>query len=295
MSEIKSLGLVGYPVEHSLSPLIHTAALQELHLQGEYRLYPVKETAGLQELLERVRAGTLLGLNVTIPYKSDVLPFLDYLTPTARAIGAVNTVFFRDSQLVGDNTDVAGFLADLERLGWSGIGDSKRCAVVLGAGGSARAVVYALAHSGWEVTIAARRQEQAAALVETMQDYFENDLPIGEKNPFTSLHLDYATLANRDPIPDLIINTTPMGMVPKEETSPWPEDLGFPPQAALYDLVYNPAETTLMSAARGDGLRVANGLGMLVEQAALSFEIWIGLEAPRQTMHQAVLEYSTRT
>ena len=290
MSELKSFGLIGYPVDHSLSPLIHTAALQELSFQGEYRLYPVEEAASLLELMEGVRMGSLHGLNVTIPYKSDILSFLDHLTPTARAIGAVNTVFLRDSQLVGDNTDAAGFLADLERLGWLEIGDLKRCAVVLGAGGSARAIVYALASTGWQIIIAARRQEQAAILVKTMQESFENDLPVGRKKSFTAVHLGYASLASLDPIPDLIVNTTPLGMYPQVDASPWPEDLDFPPQAALYDLVYNPAETALMRAARGDGLRVTNGLGMLVEQAALSFEIWTGLEAPRQAMHQAVMD-----
>ena len=290
MSELKSFGLVGYPLEHSLSPLIHKAALQELGIQGEYRLYPVEEAASLLELMEGVRMGSLHGLNVTIPYKSDILSFLDHLTPTARAIGAVNTVFLRDSQLVGDNTDAAGFLADLERLGWLEIGDLKRCAVVLGAGGSARAVVYALASTGWQIIIAARRQEQAAILVKTMQESFENDLPVGRKKSFTAVHLGYASLASLNPTPDLIVNTTPLGMFPRDDISPWPEDLDFPPQAALYDLVYNPAETALMRAARGDGLRVTNGLGMLVEQAALSFEIWTGLEAPRQAMHQAVMD-----
>jgi shikimate dehydrogenase len=287
-----SFGLVGYPVEHSLSPSIHMAALQELGLQGEYRLYPVEETAGLLELLDRMRLGSLLGLNVTIPYKSDILPFLDTLTPTARAIGAANTVIIQESQLVGDNTDAGGFLADLERLSWSEISDPNRSAIVLGAGGSARAVVYALALTGWQVTIAARRREQATNLIESIQDSLGDDLPTGGQYQLTAVHLDNASLASLDPIPGLVINTTPLGMYPQEDASPWPEDLDLPPQAALYDLVYNPDETTLMSAAREDSLRVANGLGMLVEQAALSFEIWTGLVAPRQTMHQAVMEYS---
>jgi shikimate dehydrogenase len=285
MPEKYSLGLVGYPLDHSLSPRLHMAALRELGIQGEYLLYPVEKAAGMRGLLEELRSGSLHGLNVTIPHKRSILSLMDVLTPEARAIGSANTVFCQEGQLVGENTDAAGFLSDLQRLGWAPFTDQNQLALVLGAGGSARAVVYALAHTGWQVVVAARRREQAAGLVQHIHDAIQAHILL------SALHLDHPSLNSLDPIPALIINTTPVGMFPQEDTSPWPENLNFPNQAALYDLVYNPPETVLMSAARKAGLQVANGLGMLVEQAALSFEIWTGLNAPRQVMHQVVREF----
>jgi shikimate dehydrogenase len=291
MRESYSLGLTGYPLHHSLSPRIHAAALRESGLQGDYRLYPVEDAAGLQELLNRLRRGTLQGLNVTIPHKGSILSLLDVLTPTAKAVGAANTIFCRDGQLVGDNTDTTGFLADLDRLGWSQSKTQSQVALVLGSGGSARAVVYALTRSGRLVTIAARRPEQAQALVETIQSGDGDGVSTMELKQLTAIHIDEASLTSLDPAPGLIINTTPLGMFPHQDASPWPKDLVFPIRAAVYDLVYNPAETALIRAAREGGLRVANGLGMLVEQAALSFEIWTGLDAPREVIRQAVQEF----
>jgi shikimate dehydrogenase len=291
MRESYSLGLTGYPLHHSLSPRIHAAALRESGLQGDYRLYPVEDAAGIQELLNRLCRGTLQGLNVTIPHKGSILSLLDVLTPTARAVGAANTIFSRDGQLVGDNTDTTGFLADLDSLGWSQSKDQTQVALVLGSGGSARAIVYALTRAGWLVTIAARRPEQAQALVETIQSGNGDGVSTTELKQLTAIHIDEASLTSLDPAPGLIINTTPLGMFPHQDASPWPNDLVFPIDAAVYDLVYNPAETALIRAAQEGGLRVANGLGMLVEQAALSFEIWTGLDAPREVMRQAVQEY----
>jgi shikimate dehydrogenase len=292
MRENFALGLTGYPLHHSLSPRIHAAALQDHGLKGDYLLYPVEDAADLPELLNRMLQDSLHGLNVTIPHKGSILSLLDVLTPTPRAIGAVNTITCRDGQLVGDNTDMAGFLADLDRLGWSQSRGQSREALVLGSGGSARAVVYALSRSGWQVTIAARRREQAQALVETIQASKSNTAPTGEIKELTAIHLDETSLSDMYPTPSLIINTTPLGMFPHQDASPWPQDLDLPPEAAVYDLVYYPAETALMRAAREGGLHVTNGLGMLVEQAALSFEIWTGLVAPREVMYQSVQEYS---
>jgi shikimate dehydrogenase len=292
MRENFALGLTGYPLHHSLSPRIHAAALQDHGLKGDYLLYPVEDAADLPELLNRMLQDSLHGLNVTIPHKGSILSLLDVLTPTARAIGAANTITCRDGQLVGDNTDMAGFLADLDRLGWSQSKGHSQEALVLGSGGAARAVVYALSRSGWQVTIAARRRDQAQALVEIYQASKRDTAPTGEIKELTAIHLDEASLSDMYPTPGLIINTTPLGMFPHQDASPWPQDLVFPPKAAVYDLVYYPAETALMRAAREGGLHVTNGLGMLVEQAALSFEIWTGLVAPREMMYQSVQEYS---
>ena len=159
------LGLIGYPVSHSMSPKIQNAALKACGLEGDYSLFPIApgDKQGLNDLLGRVRSGEIRGLNVTIPHKQNVIEFLDELTPTALAIGAVNTIYVREGKLIGDNTDAAGFLSDLNHFINSAF-SIHHSALVLGAGGSARAVVHALLNDGWKVTIAARRREQAEQL-----------------------------------------------------------------------------------------------------------------------------------
>lgn len=272
------LGLIGYPLGHSVSPQIHTAALQSCELKGEYSLFPVHpdDNQSLKGLLSRVRSGEIHGLNVTIPHKQNVIPYLDELTSTAEAIGAVNTIYLRGEKLIGDNTDAAGFLSDLKRfLTTETPRHGELNVLVLGAGGSARAVVYALLNDGWKVTIAARRMEQAQYLADSFTAY---QFQIAE---FTLATLDLSKIS-------LIVNTTPVGMTPNIDQSPWPENVVFPPDAAIYDLVYNPKETELVRAARHQGLPATTGLGMLIEQAALSFEIWTGQNPSREIMRVAV-------
>ena len=258
------LGLIGYPLGHSLSPRIYKAALETCGLKGDYSLFPIAPAGqqGLKDLLTHVRTGEITGLNVTIPHKQNVIPLLDELTPTAKAIGTVNTISMQNGKLTGDNTDAPGFLADLKRLI-----ENRGTALVLGAGGSAHAAVYALFNDGATVTVAARRTEQAQALI--------NQFP----NPDYRLStIDYQTTALHSLLPtlSLIVNTTPVGMSPNVDASPWPADLPFPPKAAVYDLVYNPHETKLVKDARDAGIPATTGLGMLIEQAALAFEIWTG-------------------
>ena len=247
--------------------------------------------AALEDHLRMLRQGDLVGLNVTIPHKLSILPLLDALTPTAQAIGAANTIYYHDDLLWGDNTDAAGFMADLNYLGWSFPAADNPHALILGSGGSARAVSYALAHAGWSLTIAARRQGQAQDLVQNIQNFSTSSPNQGGENHLIAIHLDNRSLIDLDPSPGLIINTTPLGMSPFQDESPWPETVPFPTHAAVYDLVYNPPETRLISAARDAGQLVTNGLGMLVEQAALSFEIWTGYTAPRDIMRETVADY----
>ncbi|MFZ5882324.1 MAG: shikimate dehydrogenase [Chloroflexota bacterium] len=269
------LGLIGYPLTHTLSPKIHAAALQACGLQGSYlpfTIYPT-DKQGLQAILHRLRTGDLHGLNVTIPHKQTVIEYLDELTPTAQAIGAVNTLCLHDGKLTGDNTDAPGFLTDLKRFFEFSAFSLQPSALVLGAGGSARAVVYALLTDGWNVTLAARRLEQAQQLAQSFPNY---------QLPVTNLtNLSLSTF-------HLLINTTPLGMTPDIETSPLPENAVLAPGTIVYDLVYNPRETKLMRQAKAQGCRAVNGLGMLIEQAALAFEIWTGCRPPRQTLWNAV-------
>jgi shikimate dehydrogenase len=255
------LGLIGYPVSHSLSPKIQNAALEACGLDGDYSLYPIHpdDHQGLKDLLARVRSGEFTGFNVTIPHKQNVIPLLDELTPTAKSIGAVNVIYLRNEKLIGDNTDAPGFLADLKKFignQESGVG---KLALVLGAGGSARSVVYALQKDNWKVTIAARRMEQACELA----DQFDGANAI-------ELNLQTFQLSNLQ----LMVNTTPLGMTLNVDQSPLPENAVLSSRTMIYDLVYNPRETKLVRDARAQGLHATTGLGMLIEQAALGFQLW---------------------
>ena len=180
------LGLIGFPVSHSLSPKIQNAALKACELEGDYSLFPIApdDMQALKALLDRVRSGEITGLNVTIPHKQNVIQFMDELTPTAKAIRAVNVIYMRDNKLIGANTDAPGFLADLKKF--VNMETSKQVnsnALVLGAGGSARSVIYALLTDGWSVILAARRIEQAQQLAQSFTNY---QLPI---TTFTDLQL----------------------------------------------------------------------------------------------------------
>lgn len=271
------LGLIGYPLGHSLSPKIHAAALQACGLEGDYSLFPIHpdDKDALKDLLARVRSGELQGLNVTIPHKQNVMPFLDELTATARSIGAVNTIYLRDDKLVGDNTDAPGFLEDLKYFlaNRQSLIVNRKSSIVLGSGGAARAVVYALLQDGWEVTIAALLVEQARELANSHRN---------SKLEITSITLADVELSDVS----LIVNTTPVGMTPDVDSSPWPANVSFP-RAAIYDVVYNPRETRLVKDAWSQGLSARTGLGMLIEQAALAFEIWTGQNPPRDVMFAA--------
>jgi shikimate dehydrogenase len=278
-----NLGLTGWPLAHSLSPRLHTAALRALGLEGQYRLYPVPpgDPDALAGLLAEVRSGRLHGLNVTIPHKRALLEGMEVLTPTARATGAVNTISCEAGKLVGENTDVGGFRADLHARLPQGFAGGE--ALVLGAGGSARAVVYALLLDGWAVRVAARRVEPAEALVCDLSAH----LPSGPGRLLGSAGLDPHSLAGLAGV-SLVVNCTPLGMSPQVQASPWPLGLPLPPRAFVYDLVYQPAETLLLRSARESGLPAANGRGMLAEQAALAFERWTGRPAPRRAMGAAL-------
>jgi shikimate dehydrogenase len=271
------LGLTGYPLGHSLSPKIHDAALQACGLDGEYSLFIIHpdDKIGLQGLLSRVCSGEIQGLNVTIPHKQNVIPFLDELTPTAEAIGAVNTIYLRENKLIGDNTDAAGFFADLKKfLTTETLGQGDSNALVLGAGGSARAVTYALVNNSWNVTVASRQIEQAQGLTNSFTSY---QLNIAD---FTFSNIELSNIS-------LIVNTTPIGMTPNTDQTPLPKNLSLPRHVSIYDLVYNPRATKLVKDAHKQGLSATTGLGMLIEQAALSFELWTGQKPSREILHAA--------
>jgi shikimate dehydrogenase len=204
---------------------------------------------------------------------------MDELTPTAKAIGAVNVIYLKENKLIGNNTDASGFLADLKRFltleSDSLLSEVQREALILGAGGSARAVVYALLKDGWKVSLAARRIEQANELARSFSDH---KIQVVNGQQFLIPHSSF----------DLLINTTPIGMSPNIDQSPWPQEIPFPKAAVIYDLVYNPRETRLVREARSQGLNATTGLGMLIEQAALAFELWTGKIPPREILFESL-------
>lgn len=274
------VGLMGWPVGHSFSPAMHNAALAQLGLDWVYVPLPVREgdvgtaVAGLPALGFR-------GVNVTIPHKQAVIPFLSDIEAGAKAIGAVNTIVVQraeeESRLHGYNSDWRGFLADLQA---NGVDVAGRDCLVLGAGGSARAVVYGLLQEGARVWLLARRLAQAEAIL--AQD-------LGAAGKLVVGSLAELPRVAADLYAPLIVNTTPLGMSPHVAGSVWPDELPFPAQAVLYDLVYNPLETRLMQQAQAAGCQALNGLGMLIQQGAVAFKLWTGQEPDVAVMRQALI------
>ena len=280
------LGLIGYPLSHSLSPILHESALEALNLKGDYELFESPPDSENEEklgrLISQMRSGNLQGLNVTIPYKEYVIQFLDEVTPVAKTIGAVNTLFERGGRIIGDNTDAAGFSTDLyQSIQKPEISAYKKLntnyALLIGAGGAARAVVYSLIKDGWNIVIAARRRNQAQELAQQ----FKGLRSKSEIKAISISEINYQIIKS---LPSLIVNSTPVGMWPDIEFSPWPIGIEYPKSAFIYDLVYNPGDTKLIRDARIQGLKAKSGIGMLVEQAALSFKIWTGINPPRKEM-----------
>ncbi len=259
------VGLIGWPVEHSVSPPMHNAAFETLGLNWHYVPLPVRP-GQLETALYGLRALGFRGANVTVPHKQAVMPFLDEITETAQAIGAVNTIVVQRDLLLGHNTDAYGFLADLQDAGFEPNG--KR-ALVLGAGGAARAIVYALAQSGCSVTIHNRTPERAADLADDMLSIGVHAPVAWTPGPTGLIDLEFGQF-------DLLVNATSAGMWPHTGVYPWPETLPLPSHWTVYDLVFNPAETWLLAQARAAGATPIGGLGMLVWQGAAAFEMWTG-------------------
>jgi shikimate dehydrogenase len=259
------VGLIGWPVEHSLSPVMHNAAFDTLGLNWHY--VPLAVRPGqVKTAIRGLAALGFRGANVTVPYKQAVLPFLDEITDTARAIGAVNTIVVQHGRFFGHNTDCHGFLAALRDAGFE---PNERRALVLGAGGAARAVVYALAQSDCAVTVYNRTTERARVLAEDMRRVGVHAPVTWLLNPHALAELDLDRF-------DLLVNATSAGMWPDIDVQPWPDTIAFPAHWTVYDLVFNPAQTRLLSQAYAAGATAIGGLGMLVWQGAVAFEMWTG-------------------
>jgi shikimate dehydrogenase len=267
--------ILGSPVAHSLSPLMHNAAFKERHLDLTYVAFEVSP-AQLESAVSGLRALGIVGFNVTIPHKETILRYLDELGPVAAEMRAVNTVTRQDDRLIGTNTDGEGALKALNR---QGIEINGRTIVILGAGGAARAVSYAFSEHCDSIVFLNRTEKRAALLSKELEHrgIRTKCLPLTESGLKRSLKTA-----------DMLVNATPIGMHPRVEASLIPPNL-LHPELMVFDLVYNPPNTKLLRDAKKRGLHTIDGLDMLVYQGATAFENWTGKSAPIETMRQAVL------
>jgi shikimate dehydrogenase len=273
------IGVIGDPIAHSRSPAMHNAAFRALGLPYVYCAFRV-EPERVGDAVRAVRALDLVGLNVTIPHKEAVAPFLDRLSATARACGAVNTIVHRRGRLLGENTDVGGLERDLADHDVPG---SLARAVVLGAGGSARAAVVAVARRARNVFVAARRLERARALTAALGPRLRARLhPIGLADLAPRSDTAARVLAEAG----LVVNATSAGM--RGEPFPAIAAAATPRACLFYDLVYTSERTPFMDLARRARRPAVGGLGMLLHQGALAFELWTGHPAPLEVMRRAI-------
>jgi shikimate dehydrogenase len=260
---------------------MHNAAFDALGLKWRYVLLPAPRER-LEAALAELKVSGYAGANVTTPHKQVVMPCLDTITKEAQAMGAVNTIAVRDGQLGGYNTDGAGFLLALRASGFEPRGQR---AVVMGAGGAARAVVHGLVGAGaQQVVLLNRTVARARAMVADLAGYADGRCELH------ALPLTLEALVESTRVADLFVNATTLGMWPRADASPWPSHLPFPAHLVVSDLVYNPQETRLLSQARDSGAQCVGGLEMLVRQGALAFQIWTGESAPLEVMRRAARE-----
>ncbi|OGC13554.1 shikimate dehydrogenase [candidate division WOR-1 bacterium RIFOXYC2_FULL_37_10] len=272
---MKKTGLIGFPLGHSISPAMHNAAFKIFGIDAEYLLYEVR-SGELGDLVSDLRGKESLGFNVTIPYKETIIKYVDEVTTFAKLIGAVNTVVNREGVLVGHNTDGPGFIQSLKEEG--GIDPGDKIAVVLGAGGAGRAVAVMLAESGTSKVILADVDFNKA---KDLSDYINFEL---ERNCQAILPDDLHEHIKKASI---LVNATPIGMHPNTDNSPLPRGIKLHSDLLVYDLVYNPRETTLLKEAKKAGAKTVSGLGMLVRQGALAFSVFTDEEPPVGIMWEA--------
>ena len=274
----RMLGVMGNPIGQSVSPAMHNEAFRHQRMNVTYGAFPVAPDQ-LTAAVEGIRALGLLGVNVTIPYKEAVIPLLDEVAPTARQVGAVNTIVNRGGRLIGYNTDGWGFICSLDE---ARIRPTGLHAVVLGAGGAARAVATHLALAGVaSLTISNRSPERAEELARAVRAVVPESIVTAVEARSTNER--HALIGA-----GLAVNCTPLGMHGEQEgDSPIREINLLPQRAVVYDTVYRPQETRLIHDARQRGLRTIGGLGMLVHQGACAWEYWFGRRGPVAIMHGA--------
>ena len=270
-------GIIGDPIEHTMSPVMHNAAFRELGIDYLYVPFRVRQEE-LDKAIAGMRALNIKGLNVTIPHKVAVIPFLDKLDPLAEKIGAINTIVNERGVLTGYNTDATGFLQALLE---QGVVPGGKTTVILGAGGASRAISFILAERGANLVILNRQSGRAEDLSRRIAQVFEKEI--------TALTLSEENLAKVLARADILVNTTSVGMVPNIDETPVPARL-LKPGLIVFDIVYNPVQTRLLKEAEAAGAKTINGLDMLVWQGALAFEKWTGRKAPLELMKREAIK-----
>ena len=275
------LAVIGAPIGHSLSPIIQNAALHAAGLDYVYAALPMRADALSSAVRGLCNAG-IAGFNVTIPFKTEIIPLLDALSEDARRIQAVNTVVIEDGRMVGHNTDVVGFLAGFAERG---IALTGKKAVLIGAGGAARAALWGLLRSDISsVVIGVRNASKGAALA----------ADFAADGDVRALSFDDAAWIAACSDADLVVQTTPLGMTPHTEEMPPVDAAVINPSAVVYDLIYTPAETRFLREARARGCETINGETMLVAQGAEAFSLWTGVRPDMELMKRTLREELAR-
>jgi shikimate dehydrogenase len=269
-------GIIGDPVEHSLSPTMHNAAFQKLNLDFVYVAFRVRKDE-LKEAITGAKSLDIRGLNVTMPHKKAVMKYLDETDPTAKSIDAVNTVLNDKGRLTGYDTDGIGALKALKE---NGISLNGKKLLLLGAGGAGKAIAFHAAKEVEELKILNRTAQKAKDLAEVLRKKFGKNIDGNS--------LSAKTVRKELEDADIVVNATSVGMHPNDDQSlidpSWLE-----PSLCVMDIVYNPVETKLAKDAKSMGAKVVSGVEMLVHQGAVSFEIWTDRSAPVKVMKQAIL------
>ncbi len=273
----KVVGIFGWPLGHSLSPLLHNAAFETAGIDAVYLPFPVQPER-LEQAVNALRALNFSGVNVTIPHKVAIIPFLDQLDKSAQLVGAVNTIVQKDGHCCGYNTDAEGFILSLLA---KGINIADRAAVIIGAGGAARAVIAGLVSYGCKkIAIGARNTTQAEHLA-------------GAFSSLTAISgIDWQGERFKKELQEcnLLVNCTPLGMSSYSNRILPVDWSQVNNSAVVCDLVYNPPMTDFLQAAKKHGHITVSGAGMLLEQGILAFSLWTGKQAPRETMEKVLYE-----
>ena len=273
----KVCGIIGDPIEHTMSPVMHNAAFRKLGLDYVYLPFHVRQEE-LGKAIDGMRALNIRGLNVTIPHKVSIIPLLDKLDSLAEKIGAINTIVNEDSVLTGYNTDATGFLqALLERR----VRPEGKKVVILGAGGASRAISFILTERGANLFVLNRQLARAEDLAGRIAQVFSKNVSAQELNE-ENLKMALARA-------DILINATSVGMVPDVAQTPVPAEL-LKSGLIVFDIVYNPIQTRLLKEAEAVGAKTIDGLEMLVWQGALAFEKWTGQKAPLDLMKREAMK-----
>jgi shikimate dehydrogenase len=283
----KLTGLIGNPVEHTVSPVLHNTLFKIMGIDGIYiPLKPDRETLG--NAVEGLKAAGFIGFNVTIPFKEAVLEYLDEASEEVRLLGTANTIQIRDGRLIGHNTDGSGFVRAFRKQTGTDLSGKDIC--ILGAGGTARTLAVKLAMEGaGRICIINRTKERA----DEIAGYINQD-PLGvlrNNTPASTAAAGSEEARSAIVSSDVIINTTSVGMHPDVGSSPLNNDVMLSPGQIVYDVIYNPSETRLLAYARSKGCKAVNGAGMLFYQGLKAFEIWTGLCVPENIVDELFEEF----